>query len=503
MRPPLVAPCPRHPRSQLTLNLPPSRSYYYAVATFTTVAAASYVYAECDNTEFERTANIMDLRFVPDEMEFEDEARDEATEVPALYKGLDFVTDVGPARSKPRPWLLFRMSLTPRAPPPLSAQQALRHSSVKLTWDDDAPARVAVTRRKLSRKEIDDQDFSAFLASDSESDNEESRTRLRQLLLGNLDERDEAEAFGNDSDDDDEGGKAGGMEITFTPGLTEGGAAAGGGDDDDENITTLEAYKRKMREKRRVKKEEREKRLAEDGPSSGDEAGKPKKKDTKKTGKVAKDDFFAAADSSGDELDANVVQVKPKKGGKGKQAPTEAEAKETAMLDLLTLPSSTTTAAEEALGIDQTKHFSMNDIIKEEKGAGKKRRRAPHGKKAGADREKEVELGDKNFEIDVTDERFSKKLLDDHRFAIDPSNPHFKKTKAMGKLLEERAKAREQHAGPQERTPASSSSKAPKASSGGRDKELDSLVASAKRKAGSSNGGGGGGQGEGKKRRRK
>ena len=36
----------------------------------------------------------MDLRFIPDEMEFGDEARDEADEVPALYKGLDFVTDV-------------------------------------------------------------------------------------------------------------------------------------------------------------------------------------------------------------------------------------------------------------------------------------------------------------------------------------------------------------------------------------------------------------------------
>lgn len=49
--------------------------YYYAVATFSTVAAASYVYAECDTTEFERTANIMDLRFIPEEMEFEDEPR--------------------------------------------------------------------------------------------------------------------------------------------------------------------------------------------------------------------------------------------------------------------------------------------------------------------------------------------------------------------------------------------------------------------------------------------
>lgn len=375
--------------------------------------------------------------------------------------------------------------------------QALRHSSVKLTWDDDAPARVAVTRRKLSRKEIDDQDFSAFLASDSESDNEESRTRLRQLLLGNLDERDEADAFGNDSDSDEDGGKAGGMEITFTPGLTEKGAG-GEDDEDDENITTLEAYKKKMREKRRIKKEEREKRLAEgDEASTGDEQAATKP--TKKTGKIAKDAFFAAEDSSGDELDANVVQVKAKGGKKiagGKAADGDKEA---ALLDLLTLPSSTTTAAEEAMGIDQTKHFSMNDIIKEEKAAGnKKRRRAPHGKKAGADREKEVELGDKNFEIDVKDERFSKKLVDDHRFAIDPSNPHFKKTKAMGKLLEERSKAREKQSGPQERTPASATAKV---SPGGRDRELDSLVASAKRKAGGS--GGGGEKADGKRRRRK
>jgi hypothetical protein len=377
--------------------------------------------------------------------------------------------------------------------------KALRHSSVKLTWDDDAPARVAVTRRKLSRKEIDDQDFSAFLASDSESDNEESRTRLRQLLLGNLDDRDEADAFGNDSDSDEDGGKAGGMEITFTPGLTEKGAA-GEDDEDDENITTLEAYKKKMREKRRVKKEEREKRLADGGEaSSGDEeatAAKPKKK----TGKIAKDAFFAAEDSSGDELDANVVQVKAKGGKKAGGAKSADGDKEAALLDLLTLPSTTTTAAEEAMGIDQTKHFSMNDIIKEEKAAGnKKRRRAPHGKKAGADREKEVELGDKNFEIDVKDERFSKKLVDDHRFAIDPSNPHFKKTKAMGKLLEERSKAREKQSGPQERTPASAAPA--KANSNGRDRELDSLVASAKRKAGSSSGGGD--KAEGKKRRRK
>ncbi|CAG8611113.1 13090_t:CDS:2, partial [Funneliformis mosseae] len=44
---------------------------------------------------------------------------------------------------------------------------------------------------------------------------------------------------------------------------------------------------------------------------------------------------------------------------------------------------------------------------------------------------------DDDFEINVNDPRFTA-LHESHHFAIDPSNPQFKKTKSMGKLLEER-----------------------------------------------------------------
>ena len=47
--------------------------YYYAVATFSTVEAAEYVMAECNGTEFERTANVFDLTYVPEGMNFEDD----------------------------------------------------------------------------------------------------------------------------------------------------------------------------------------------------------------------------------------------------------------------------------------------------------------------------------------------------------------------------------------------------------------------------------------------
>jgi hypothetical protein len=46
--------------------------YYYAIVEFSTVQAAMKVLSECNGTEFERTANMFDLTYVPDEMEFDE-----------------------------------------------------------------------------------------------------------------------------------------------------------------------------------------------------------------------------------------------------------------------------------------------------------------------------------------------------------------------------------------------------------------------------------------------
>ena len=54
--------------------------------------------------------------------------------------------------------------------------QALRHSKVKLTWDEDEPDRAQVTRRVLSRKEIEESDFRAYIASESSESEEISMT---------------------------------------------------------------------------------------------------------------------------------------------------------------------------------------------------------------------------------------------------------------------------------------------------------------------------------------
>ena len=37
--------------------------------------AASHIYSELDGTELERSANVLDLSFVPDDMTFDDDCR--------------------------------------------------------------------------------------------------------------------------------------------------------------------------------------------------------------------------------------------------------------------------------------------------------------------------------------------------------------------------------------------------------------------------------------------
>ncbi|RZC57831.1 hypothetical protein C5167_005149 [Papaver somniferum] len=66
----------------------------------------------CDGIGFERTSNVLDLRFILDSMEFKHPPRDITTEAPTDYEGIDFQT------------------------------RALQHSNLELTWDEDEPQRI-------------------------------------------------------------------------------------------------------------------------------------------------------------------------------------------------------------------------------------------------------------------------------------------------------------------------------------------------------------------------
>ncbi|KAL1951845.1 hypothetical protein VTO73DRAFT_994 [Trametes versicolor] len=411
--------------------------YYYAVAECDTVEAASHIYNELEGTELERSANVFDLSFVPDDMTFDDDCRDEATaDLSAPYKPIEFVTD------------------------------ALRHSKVKLTWDEDEPERAQITRRMLSKKEIEENDFRAYIASSSDSEPDDApaaskgkgkkakaaeRDRLRALLLGGGDD-DLPEGWGGDKgfgdgeDDVD-------MEITFTPGLS----AAKDGDGDE---TTLEKYQRKIKEKKKHRKEEMlEKR----------KDGKEEKIGKKKG---LEDDFFG-----GDSDDESEAEKAPReKGKKGKDKKGKRKGGEVPEDE--DRPARVESTAEELALVAasenpdaEVKHFDMKAVLRAEKRGGKKKR-GKKGKKGADDGEAELQ---ENFSIDVKDDRF-KAVLEDHTYAIDPSNPHFKKTKSMAALLDERS--RRQHKASHDRDSASSN----RGDASGQQPSLQSLVESVKRK---------------------
>lgn len=270
--------------------------------------------------------------------------------------------------------------------------QALRHSKVKLTWDEDDAQRNQVTRRALTKEDIEKGDFRAYLASsgsESESDaapiktskksKAESRDKLRALLLGGNDD-DMPEGWGNEDDVDP---KDVDMEITFTSGLSTNKKSV-----EDEN--TLEKYERKKREKRKKRKEE----LAAKTTVNAKEESKTK----------PVDDFFdAGSDADGEPIPAR-GKHKSRKPEKPPAIPRhESTAEELALI-----------AASDNLN-GPPDHFDMKAVLKAEKRAKLKGKRAKKSKDADA----EVQ---ESFAIDVTDDRF-KALHEDHMFAIDPSNP--------------------------------------------------------------------------------
>jgi len=142
--------------------------YFYAIVEFDSVAVAKVVYDECDGLEFESSANTLDIRFVPDCETFDHAPpRDEASRVPGRYEAASFFTN------------------------------ALQHSKVELTWDQEDPTRTAALRKanealgrrgKKGKKkrgpwaeEYVEDDLLAYIGSDeSEEEEEEEEDGVRE-----------------------------------------------------------------------------------------------------------------------------------------------------------------------------------------------------------------------------------------------------------------------------------------------------------------------------------
>ncbi|KAL8142081.1 hypothetical protein V2J09_015113 [Rumex salicifolius] len=188
--------------------------YYYAVVVCDSVATADYLYKSCDGVEFERSSNVLDVRFIPDNMEFKHPPRDRATEAPAGYEGLDFHT------------------------------RALQHSNVQISWDEDEPHRVKTLKRKFNADQLADLEMKEFLASDeSEDDDEED---LSERKNKNLEKYRALLQSGDGSEEEEDEHQD--MEVTFNTGLED--ISKKILEKKNQSETLWEEYLRKRKEKR-------------------------------------------------------------------------------------------------------------------------------------------------------------------------------------------------------------------------------------------------------------
>ena len=140
--------------------------YYYAVVECDTVATARAIVDNVDGREFGHSSVIMDCRFVPDEMTFDQEPRARVESLPRNYEPSEFYV------------------------------RALQQTQSDIAWDRDDVERIEVTQRAFTEAEIEDMDFAAYLAEPSEESDEgeggngggsDLGSKLRALLAGDSD----------------------------------------------------------------------------------------------------------------------------------------------------------------------------------------------------------------------------------------------------------------------------------------------------------------------------
>lgn len=370
--------------------------YYYAVVLCDSVGTAKNIYDNCDGSEYESTANTFDLRYVPEDMEFdEQDAKDTCNKIPASYRpDSTFVTD------------------------------ALQHSKVKLTWDETPKERTTLSSRLFSQKEIDDMDFKAYLASDSEGSEAEGAELLKDKyknLLGGKFSFDK----GNEEEEDVD------MEITFNPGLDENKVEEKPQEPTEES--TIDAYKRKEKERRARRMEKYKEKQGDQEVEKKEKLGKKGKKDKKKDKKHQ-----------------------------------EVDEKSKAELELLLMDDDKDEAK------DKADHFDMRDVLKAEKDKKSKKK----GKK---NKKYDSEMVQDSFKADLNDDRFNE-IFESHDYAIDPTSSEFKKTETMKRILDERSKRLRREEGDDRKSKKSKKNKRSEKASEESPLALNSLVAKLKNK---------------------
>ncbi|XP_048456529.1 ESF1 homolog isoform X1 [Rhincodon typus] len=383
--------------------------YYYAVVDCDSSETANKLYEECDGMEFESSCSFLDLRFIPDELTFEDEPKDVSTDVDlAAYK------------------------------PKYFTSTALSTSKAELTWDETDHERVTTLTKRFNKDEIEEMDFKAYLASSSEeedeADMEEEKEPEQDCDIKSVEESKVTTKTKKDTEEQilkyrellksiqgkEEKNKDMEMEITWVPGLKETTEAIVKKKMEKDNVLTpWEQYLEKRKEKRQQKKKKKSK--TEDQEVTISE----KLSDDEIPSDVDLNDSFFT-----DELGQSAFHQK-KMGKKNKKLMDKLTPEEEGDLEKEKAKMALLMMDDEE---EDRRHFNYDKIVEQQNLSKKKKKKLI---------KKQALLEEDNFQVDVADPRF-KAIYTSHLFNLDPSDPSFKKTNATQSILEEKSRRRQE-----------------------------------------------------------
>ncbi|KAK8397435.1 hypothetical protein O3P69_004879 [Scylla paramamosain] len=417
--------------------------YFYAVMECDSVATARALYQECDRQPFEGAGILLDLRYIPSDMSFEETPHDLCQTVPCSYKAKNFITT------------------------------ALQNTRPSLTWDETDPERYkalsSAMTQALKGGTLDEDRLKDFVASssgeeeeedeekednDDSSDEEKEEVKAERIakfraLIREIDEKekrkkekeiDMEEIFDDIREEEEEKEDKDEEE-----------------EEADENQAQLNPFEKYL-EKRKAKRKERKKKQKEN---------KKREEDEESDEGISDDDVPGGVDSLySDPFFAQVKKVTKKKGKKKVDDEEETEEdNEKNNLELLLMEEDK----------EDKRHFNMREIIKNSETTKKRRKNKLKKKMLEKKEQKNKALDD--FEVNMNDPRFSE-LLTSGDYNIDPSHPQFKRTQAMDKLIGEIQRKRMAESG--EEVPGAKRPCLGDATQ----RELSTLVQRVKRKAG-------------------
>jgi len=390
--------------------------YYYAVISCDSKPTAKALYDAMDGREYLSTANFFDLRFIPDETSFDDDQpRDACNELPTGYKPNDFRTE------------------------------ALTHSKVRLTWDDDDTTRKEVQKRAFSRAELDENDLQAYIGSDSsdaesiasrksaaedrKANKKEAERMKMRAALGLADQPTKSKSAKDEP--------VGDMQITFTSGLANNAAKDGKAgvfeNEPQDEESTRDRYIRKERDRKQKRKEKMKAGRSGTGvdEAGGEEENVQDAPESAEVDDAGFDDPFFTDPTAAASVEKKAKKAERLRKREEKNAKEDEANARRAELELLM-------AADKG---DEVRHFDMREIEKAEKEAKRKGKKGKDKKSKSKQQTTVVDDVANQFKVETEDPRF-KALFESHEYAIDPTNPKYKGTEGMKALLEEGRKKR-------------------------------------------------------------